>query len=555
MDKVLPIGVSDFKEMIDNNYYYIDKSLFIKEIIDIGAKVILLPRPRRFGKSLNLSMLYHFFEKREDQTRYLFKDLKIQKYGSKYMDRQGQHPVINLDLKGTKSHKWSLCLEKFKRAIALEYRRHIYLLDSDQLLDSEKEEYREIISLKADRTAYEFSIENLSRHLHRYYGTKVIILIDEYDEAIQSWYLHEFYEQVVDFMRGLLIRSLKGNPSLEKGILTGILRVAKESIFSGLNNLSVYTLLKPQFDQYFGLLEDEVQEFLNYYDLNDKLGEVRKWYNGYYFGNRTVYNPWSVVKYIENQASPELFWVNTSSNDLIKNIIAKGVETKEDLEILLKGQATVKEIYENIIYSEIEDNVDSVWSFLLFSGYLKAEYIETRKGKLICELKIPNREVFYLFEDIVINWFRANMKSRDIELLLNSLISGDIATFEEIFKDLVRTTFSYFDVGGKNPEKFYHAFVLGLLVHLKDTYHVKSNRESGYGRYDVMLIPINKDNLGIIIEFKRVDHENNLEESVENALVQIRERNYRARLEEMGVNDIVEIGIAFFGKKVRIKEA
>ena len=552
MKKSLPIGISDFKKLRDRNCYYIDKTLMIKEVIDSKVEVILLPRPRRFGKTLNLSMLKYFFEKSENDYSYLFKDLDINNK-TECMEYQGKYPVISLTFKDIKDRDWSNSFQKIKRLLIEEYERHSYIIEC--LSAGEQKYYHTIVMGEAEQSEYEISLRYLTKFLKRYHQENVMILIDEYDAPIQSGYLNGYYQEIISFMRNFLSGGLKDNSALEKGILTGILRVAKESIFSGLNNLSVYSLLKPHFNQYFGLLIEEVENFLNYYDLEESSKEVKEWYNGYLFGGETVYNPWSVIKYVENRGVPEMFWVNTSGNDLVKEIIAQGIEIKEDLELLLNNQSIKKKIFENIIYDEIQDNTDSIWSFFLFSGYLKAQIRERKRGSLYCELKIPNREVLYLFEDIIVSWFKNNIKNKEVNLLLKSLITGDITTFEKIFRNLVDSAFSYFDTSGNQSENFYHAFVLGLLVNLREDYQVNSNRESGLGRYDVMLIPNDSEKLGIVMEFKQVDQYEgeDLDSAVKKALEQIEEKNYRQELVDTGCQQILELGLAFAGKRVKIK--
>ncbi|MCK8817614.1 ATP-binding protein [Natroniella sulfidigena] len=555
MKKKLPIGINDFKEIREDNYYYVDKSLLIKEVIDEDAKVILLPRPRRFGKSLNISMLHYFFEKRQDNSN-LFKGLKIEKLDSNYLKKMGNHPVIKIDFKGSKSKDWNLALERIKRAIADEYQRHSYLLDSDVLLEHQREEFQTIMSLKANQTAYEFALENLSKHLNAYYERRVIILIDEYDEPIQSAHLNGYYEEIIDFMRSLLIRGLKGNPNLEKGIMTGILRVAKESIFSGLNNLVVSSLLENRYDKYFGLLEAEVEEIFNHYGLDYELTEVKEWYNGYYFGEQIVYNPWSIISCVHKRGELKPYWINTSGNELVRDLIIEGdSEVKSKLELLIKGETIKKKIDENIVFSDIDKKSNALWSFLLLSGYLRAKNQFRENARLYCDLDIPNREVQYIYEEIIIDWLEERITSYKLEFMLEALTTGDVDTFAEIFEEFVLNSMSNFDVGGDAPEKVYHAFVLGLLLNLRDDYEVNSNRESGYERYDVMIIPKDTNKLGIVIEFKKVNKHRNedLEEAVEEALEQIEARRYRQGLIKKGIDNVLELGIAFSGKRVKIK--
>lgn len=553
--KKIPIGVSDFKEIIDENYYFIDKSLFIKEVIEDGSKVILIPRPRRFGKTINMSVLKYFFEKTYEDNSFLFKELNIYKHKNT-MEKQGKYPVIYLTFKDEKYLHWKDCKSGIKFVIGSEFKRHDYLLESSVMNDEEKRIYKDIMNLKAEDIYYHKSLLSLTMYLWKYYKENAVILIDEYDVPIQSGYTSGYYEDVISFMRNFLSGGLKDNIYLEKGILTGILRVAKESIFSGLNNLNVCSILKNKYSSYFGFLEDEVESVLKYYKVEFKLDEIKNWYNGYVFGENVIYNPWSILNYVNNwQDGLQPYWINTSSNDLVKKLITKGgQQLKNELEDLIQSKNITKEINENIEMKEIDKSTENVWSFLLLSGYLKAVK-KNRKadGRLVCDLAIPNLEVKYLYNEIIMSWFKENRNNDQFNLMLNSLIKGDIETFDDIFADYVNKSVSYFDIGDES-ESFYHAFVLGILVSLSDSYRVKSNRESGYGRYDIMIIPNDIEKIGIIIEFKKVNkrRKENLNTAAQNALNQIKNMNYKQELLELGVKNIIEIGIAFEGKNVMV---
>ena len=548
--KLIGIGQSDFKALIDKNCYYIDKTLLLKDIINSGSQVLLFPRPRRFGKTLNLSMMKYFFEKTETNHSYLFEDLKIWEV-EEYRQKQGQYPVIYLTFKDIKHDSWDKCFYDMSGEIAEIYRQHKYLLET---LDKEQKKYFEkILSLEAQSVDLQKSIKNLSNYLEKYHNQKVIILIDEYDTPIQAGWINNYYDDIIGFTKGLLGSALKDNTSLEKGIITGILRIAKESIFSDLNNLKVLTILDEEYGEYFGLLEVEVMEALRCFNKEYELDEIKDWYNGYIFGKSVIYNPWSILNCIDSK-SDELkpYWINTSSNDLIKELVARGGEDiKLELEELIRAGSIEKTINENIVFREIEQNEDALWGFLMFSGYLTAQKV---KGQIYA-LSVPNKEVMFFFKETIMNWLKNNIHTRKLDIMLKALTTGDINTFEKVFKEFITNSFSYFDPSGKEPEKVYHAFVLGLLVSLADTHQVKSNRESGLGRYDIMIMPRDKSKLGIVIEFKKVEEDENedLEIAAENALKQIEEKEYAEELSDYGVSGIVKLGISFQGKRFMIK--
>ncbi|AKA67823.1 AAA family ATPase [Clostridium scatologenes] len=551
--KKIPIGITDFKEIINNNYYLVDKSLFIKEIMEDGSKVLLLPRPRRFGKTINMSMLKYFFEKTDEDNSFLFEKLNIYEHKD-IMGKQGVYPVIYITFKDLKDKNIDKCYEKIKEILSEQYDKFQFILDT--LSEVDKMYYNDILLGKASEAQYETSLKNLSKFLSKYYGVNVVILIDEYDVPIQSGYLNDYYEDIVEFMRNFLSGGVKDNEYLEKAVMTGILRVAKESIFSGLNNLSVYGILKNKYSSYFGFSEVEIEEIFKYYEVEFKLDEVKSWYNGYVFGENIIYNPWSILNYVNNyEEGLQPYWINTSSNDLVKSLITKGgQQLKSELEDLIQDKSITKDINENIEMKEIDKSTENAWSFLLLSGYLKTVK-KTRKpdGRLVCELAIPNIEVKYLYNEIIMSWLKESVNNDEFNLMLNSLTNGDIENFEDIFADYVVKSFSYFDIGDES-ENFYHAFVLGILVALNNKYRVKSNRESGYGRYDIMIIPKDKNKIGIIMEFKKVDRddEEDLKKAAEEGLKQIRERKYKQELIAREIKNIIEIGVAFEGKDVMV---
>ncbi len=559
--KKLPIGVSDFAEIIKEGYYLIDKSFLIKEIINDASKIILLPRPRRFGKTLNMSMLKYFFERQPDGSNHceLFQELAIWREPD-CRNYCGQYPVIFLTFKDVKMTNYAETLRKIKKLISELFQQHQFLVAENTLNSYEKNFFEKIMDMTAEKGDYEDSLRKLSEYLTRFYQKRAIIIIDEYDTPIQSAYHYRYFEELMPFIRNLFCGGLKDNENLEKGILTGILRVAKENIFSGLNNPNVATILDLRYSEYFGFTAEEVAVALNDYPLAVSPAEIKRWYNGYLFGETVIYNPWSIINALYHDRSQRLkpYWVNTSSNDLIYELITRGgAELKNNLELLIQGETIEKTIVENIVYHQIEKDSTNVWSLLLFSGYLKvvASYSSEDEG-LICHLAIPNNEVRLLYRQIIKSWFSESIYNDKYELLKKSLISNDLKTFEKILKEFVLKTFSYFVPTGSESEKVYHAFVLGLLISLNDQYEVKSNRESGYGRYDVMIIPREpQGKTGYLFEFKKVEPEEgeDLEKCAAVALEQIQEKQYATELKERGVSQILEIGVAFEGKKVLLR--
>ncbi len=558
--KHIPIGIDDFKELIEEYYYFADKTLFIKELLDSKAKVTLITRPRRFGKTLNLSMVRYFFEKilasaspqsdAVDLRRALFAGLAIEQHAD-CMKHQGKYPVIWLTLKDVKTDAWDSCYDKICRVIASEFKRHFEALQP-WLSELESGQIAEIIAGTASQAQYENALLDLSFYLERAYQSKVIILIDEYDAPVYAGYFNGYYNEVVNFLRGFLGAGLKGNISLNFGLLSGILRVAKESIFSGINNLEVCTLLRKDYDDKFGFLENEVADLFSYFDLQNRHDEVRQWYDGYRSGNYLVYNPWSIINLIKNRGQIEPYWVNTSDNALITDRLKKSSSMmKEELEILVTGGKIKKPIQENITMPDIDSSEGALWEFLLFCGYLTFENYRREGRSFFAELSLPNEEVATVYETSFKQWFLDRSTMRDYTKMLENLVAGQPIYFKQMFERFSRETLSYFDVRGNEPEQFYHALVLGMLASLVQTHEVRSNRESGYGRYDVMIIPKDHQKSGIIIEFKNVEiqtHET-LEMAAKNALKQIEERQYETELRARGIKTVLKFGIAFQGKE------
>ncbi len=557
--KGIAIGVDDFKQIIEQGSYFVDKSLFIKEIIDDASSVKLITRPRRFGKTLNISMLKYFFEKNGEDNSHLFKNLNIWKAGERYIDKQGKYPVIYLTLKEVKEDNISDCIESIKLKIIEEYIFHNYLLKNDEFDENDKNKYKDIISGKAGIVEYKNGLHFLSKLLYQYHKEQVIILIDEYDTPINQAFLKGYYDQAIDIMKVFLGAGLKGNEFLRTAVLTGIYRVAKESVFSDLNNPKICSILENSYCDKFGFIEEEVEEMIKYYDVESYREEVKEWYNGYIFGDDTViYNPWSMINFMDNKKIKP-YWVNTSSNDLIKEVMYKtDANIKKKIMLLIEGKAVEGvEVNTSINFRDILNrsvlSEEILWNFLIVSGYLKVENMEIIKGRTIADVRIPNLEILTLYEDMVDAWFSAeDTSSNMIKPMLESLVNGEIEEFEEDFRYLVEKTFSHFDVGRDKGENFYHAFTLGLLVNLEGKYRVISNRESGKGRADVLIIPKDKTKKGVIIEFKssKESTDEAMWDKVAEALNQIEEKKYMVELESEGITDVVKIGIAFCGKEV-----
>ncbi|TYQ16369.1 UNVERIFIED_CONTAM: PD-(D/E)XK nuclease superfamily protein [Acetivibrio alkalicellulosi] len=553
-----PVGVDDFENIIEQDLYFVDKTLFIKEIIDDSSKIILIARPRRFGKTLNMSLLNYYFEKSKKDNSYMFKEYKIWAQGEEYRKEQGKYPVITLTFKDVKTSKWSLNFALIKNIIQVEFNRHLYLMDSKEVTLADRELFKKIALDKAQDEHYIKSVEILSRMLYEHHKQRPYVLLDEYDTILNEAYIHAHWQEAIEFMKAFMNASFKNNPNLYKGVLTGIFRVAKESIFSDMNNLNVCTILSDNYSEYFGFTQNEVKELLKYYGIQEG-DKVRDWYNGYLFGEknqRVIYNPWSIVMYI-HKGTLKPYWINTSGNAIIKELATTGDRSIQfNIQNIIEGGTVDNvKIDENIVYSEIKKSDKSIWSFMLMSGYLKPVKLYLREEGVYCDLKAPNKEVYYFFRNILENWFDETIKGGSVDEMLKALLTGDVRTFYKIFATTVERTFSYHDVGEDKAESFYHAFVLGMLVYIDKEYDIKSNRESGYGRYDVMIIPKDKRKKGIIIEFKKVDKYENetLETALNAALKQIEDKKYDEELKGLGINDIVKIGIAFKGKEVKVE--
>jgi hypothetical protein len=577
-------GIDNFKKLIDASAYYVDKTLLIKDLIDSNNQIVLVTRPRRFGKTLNMSMLRYFFEKKECRkhmfedvdTAYLFEDLNIWNHGEEYKYEQGQYPTIYLTFKNAKQNNWKDTYENLKAIISDEYRRHGYVLEGDYLDKSEKESYNLIINKKASKVDYTDILKNLAEYLKRYFYKDCMIIIDEYDTPIQSGYLNGYFEDVIEFMKSMLVKGFKDNYSLKQGILTGIMKVAQESIFSDFNNPLVCTVLSNHLKMYFGFTENEVEEMANYFGLSTDMEKIKEWYNGYIFGQDTIiYNPWSIIKYMgmpEDGLKP--YWVNTSSNQLIKEVLQLDmVEGKEVVEKLLKGEEVKKVVEENIVYQRIKTNPNVAWSFLLHAGYLKAYERESVEDEFVYKLAIPNKEVKKTYKDSIINYFEVDIKlTRNFNAVVKTLLDNDLEKFERVLRDLYLKQVSYYDVKAQKEnfndvnelseteqderyENFHHGFFLGLFMYMGEEYLVDSNKEYGLGRPDIVIIPKDTKKTAYVFEFKweSTKGPKPIEKLLDEAMKQIEKNKYAKGVQLKHDNEnVFSIGIGFKGKELKL---
>lgn len=547
--KPLPIGVSDFKSAT-TNYYYVDKTLLIRDFLNAIPMVSLFTRPRRFGKTLNMDMLRVFFEKTPEDTSIYFKDKYIWQCGDYYTKHQGQYPVIFLSFKDVKCSSWQETFQKISKLISLEFMRHNELESSSVLSSYEKEQYHRFASENINEVDCQMGLQLLSLLLHKHYDKECVIIIDEYDTPIQQDHLCDFYNEIVDFMRNFFSGGLKDNPHLAFGFLTGILRVAKESIFSGMNNLKTNSILDNNYSSYFGFTNEEVRDMLAYYDYEDKYQEICEWYDGYRFGNSEIFNPWSVINYISDQCFPKAFWQSTGSNDIIGEIIGTATpEINENLYKLLCGNTVTTYVDTSVIYPEVQSNPYSIYSFLLVAGYLKVtEIYPQNDGNYMCDVAIPNKEILYAYEKEVLN--RTNQNNVSISIH-QAIFSKDTSKLQSLLEDFMLKSISTMDGAS---EAFYHGMMLGLCAVLGSQFKVRSNRESGLGRFDIELLPMVKGIPGFIFEFKHTKDINvDLDSLANSALKQIEDMKYDTELNDFGVEDIVKIGIAFRQKSAVVK--
>ena len=544
--KAVPVGIEDFERIINEDYYYVDKTMLIEELLVNRAPVTLFTRPRRFGKTLNMSMLKYFFDvKNKEENKKLFENLKI--YNSEYMSEQGKYPVIFISLKDLKGDTWEECLKRLKLFIFDLYAEFEYI--REKMNEWDKRKFEKVLYEKEDAD-YIMSLKFLADSLYKYYGEKVIILIDEYDAPVINAFDKGYYNEAINFFQTFYSSALKTNNSLKYGVLTGITRIIKEGIFSGLNNLKVDTILNKKYSEYFGLLESEVIEMLDYFGMKYKIEEVKEWYNGYLFGESEVYNPWSIVNYIDN-GEIKAYWANVSGNTLLENMLDHaGESVYDDLKRFTDGESIEKYISDGTTIKSLLSNDDEIWQLLLYSGYLtKAKNQEKESDSNIYNLKIPNKEIRKYFGNMFLNrFFGTEVKTNT---LMKALENGDIKKFEKTLGEIMINMLSHFDLD-KEMEKIYQVFMIGLVGFLMGKYEIISNDESGYGRYDLAMIPIKSNEKAYLMEFKISKTKKGMEERAQKALKQIDEKKYDTKLKARGIKNILKIGVAFYGKEVKV---
>lgn len=553
--KALPIGISDYVRA-QSEYYYVDKTLLIKDFLDQKPLVSLFTRPRRFGKTLNMDMIRVFFETSMVDTSKYFKDKKIWNCGEKYRSHQGKYPVIFLTFKDVKFDSWAATLDKIGSLLQIEFGRHMEILADDKLAEYEKDYFNRILNGKANEVELSSAMENLSRMLTRYYGKAPVIIIDEYDTPIQEGYAKDFYDEIIGFMRNFFSGAFKDNKNLSYGFLTGILRIAQESIFSGLNNLTVNSVMDEDYDQYFGFTENEVDKMLDYYGVSNKKEELKGWYDGYLFGDEEIYNPWSVINYIAKGCTPQAYWVNTGKNEVLEDVLKIATDDiTQKLYSLLQGESVIARIDQNVVYRSLSEDPSNIYSLLLVAGYLKTTKKELQAdGSYLCEVSIPNREIAAVYKgEILSHLLQIGAITRTTaNKIAESLYVNDYKKLQKAIAEYMDRSISFYDAGA---EGFYHGLTLGLIALMDNQYKIKSNRESGDGRYDISLIPRENGYPGIIMElkWKKALDEEALDKLAAEALGQIDKMRYDAEMKEDGVQDILKFGIAFSGKKVIIK--
>lgn len=559
--KPLPVGVDNFEKLITKGYYLVDKTLLIKELLDRKSEVSLFTRPRRFGKTLNMSMLRYFFEDARDREgnkkdySHLFEGLGIMEAGEKYTGHMGKYPVISLSLKSGKQPEFEMAYASLKDEIQQEFQRHRYVLDGAVLDLSQKQRFEELWAGKADRIEYAKSLQFLSQCLELYYGERTIILIDEYDVPVENAFVRGFYGEMIDFIRTLFESAFKTNGSLEFAVITGCLRISKESIFTGMNNLKIISILSEQYDEYFGFTEEEVGKICSDYGMPQKYAVFQEWYNGYVFGSVNVYNPWSVIQFTDDLVSnincyPSSYWANTSSNSIVRSLIDMADEdTRNEIEALIEGQTLVKPVHEDITYDEVYETMDNLWNFMFFTGYFRkvSDWTDENENHFV-ELTIPNKEVNYIFRTKILSWFQKKVKEKDRTRLMQAVIDGDTAVMEEEISEMLMETISFNDA----YESFYHGFLVGILAGMK-SYRVKSNREGGRrGRSDIFIYPATRRKAAFVVELKVAESIRSLDGKALEAIRQIKDREYIHELNDIGFETVHKYGIAFCRKDCHV---
>ncbi|SEH41215.1 AAA family ATPase [Selenomonas sp. KH1T6] len=550
----LPIGIEDFAEIRLKDYHFIDKSLFIKNLIDKSPKVLLMTRPRRFGKTLLMSMVRYFFSlDNREENRHLFDGLQIEKLGSSYMQEQGQRPVIMLSLKDCKATSWTLMQAKLKNRIASIYRQYRFLLDDERLMESDRRYFNAVLNEEASQVALENALQQLLQMLQQHYQKPVVLLLDEYDVPIQQAWEQGFYTDAIAFMRNFLSAALKTNPSLDFALLTGVLRIAKESIFSGLNNLIISSVIEESYPTAMGFTVDEVHALAEAMGVSHKLPEIKQWYDGYHFAGTEIYNPWSVLNYFDNNCRPQPYWANTSSNTILKQLLKNtSREQQNNLLRLLRGQSIAAIIDEGIVYEDIGSQVDALYTIMLTTGYLTSESISWGPAGQECTLTIPNEEIRGIYSREVLRHISGGESTSVLTRLMRNLLSGNAELFQQDLQNILLQMTSVYDTA--NKESFYHGFLLGMTALLVPQYEVQSNRESGEGRFDLAIFPKDKANFGAILEFKTAATEDELSGRAKEALQQIEGKEYMQAFVSRGIpqSHVFQYGISFCGKKVEI---
>ena len=553
--KPLPIGVDNFENLIRNGYYFADKTLFIRELLDMKGEVNLFTRPRRFGKTLNMSMLRCFFEKSGEDPAVLFSGTKILEAGEQYLSHMGRYPVISLSLKSMKQPSLELSLAMLKKAVGAEFSRHWQAVhDSGKLTGAALERYVRLRDLNGSDADYADALKYLSECLHACFGEKAVILIDEYDVPLENAWFHGFYDDVLFPVRSLFESALKTNDNLAFAVVTGCLRISRESIFTGLNNLRILSVTDDSCSEYFGFTQQDVDQMLAFYDLSDRTEAVKQWYDGYCFGNTEVYNPWSVINFVSScrrnrNALPRPYWSNTSSNDIVRILVEKSdLSVRREIETLIEGSSITKPVHEDITYEDMQSTQDNLWNFLFFTGYLKKLREFQEEENIYIEMTIPNREVRYIYKNTVLHWFEEKTEKKELSPLYESILNGDAGKMAEILSENLMETISFYDY----QESYYHGFLAGMLKNIGN-YIVVSNREAGNGRPDIVLKYPSIRGKAVIIEIKVAGSWKELEKKCTEALKQIEEKDYEAELRREGYQNIMKYGVAFYKKECMVK--